>query len=76
MCMPRFRFSILQLVALITCVALLSPWWLDWFDSVPSNVKVKRKTATTTTVQLPILSSTSVNTVVSVPDGGVVMFGG
>ena len=31
--MPRLRFSIFHLAVLITCIGILAPWWIDWFDT-------------------------------------------
>ena len=74
--MPRMRISILQLIAIMTCFAILSPWWLK---ALPKDLVKQEKRPTTSqgiTVQLPMLGTTDMGTVVSVPDGGVAMFGG
>jgi hypothetical protein len=66
---PRVQFSIVQIVALMVCIAILAPWWVGWFETNPTpRVPI--------TVQLPVLATTTVNTVVSVPNGGSVLLAG
>ena len=82
--MFRVRFQTMLVIMVTACVTIFAYDSLRErvetidFESVAASWKSKPpvQTATGVTIKLPVLATTTVNTVVSVPDGGSIIIGG
>ena len=87
--MFRVRFQTMLVIMVTACVTIFAYDSLRErvetidFESVAASWKSKPpvqtatvQTATGVTIKLPVLATTTVNTVVSVPDGGTIIIGG